>query len=89
MMDAEEHPYNPPAWERKLKRACDSLNALLKEARQTHPNAILYLDGTQNLHLMWGASHGEPDGSGSSGNPEQHQERTLCSAKLRSSGGDW
>lgn len=76
----------PPAWERRLKHACDNLNALLAEARRTHPHAELYLSDC-HLNLMWAAAHGEEDGSGVEA--EAHQERILCCAYLNADGGGW
>lgn len=74
------------SWARKLEYATRVLNELLEQVRETHPHAVLYLDGTHNLNLMSGAPHGNEDGSGDT---QPHQERILASAILRSSGGDW
>ena len=87
MTHAENEPYCDPAWRTRMKRACDALNAVLKEAKEHHPHAQLYMEAEGHLNLMWGAPHGDVDGSGPS--VDQHQERVLCNAKLRTGCGAW
>lgn len=68
--------------EKKLHRYCEKINALLDEVRREHPNAVLYLDGTQNLNMMSGPPHDFDS-------VRPHHDRVLYSAKLRADGGDW
>jgi hypothetical protein len=67
---------------KRLKRNCTGLNAVLKAARRTWPDACLYLDGTGNLNLMKGDPH-EGD------SPHSHPDRILGHAHLNADGGDW
>ena len=67
---------------RRLRRNCTGLNAVLKEARRTWPDACLYLDATNNLNLMKGDPH--------EGNTaHSHPDRVLGSTHLNSDAGDW
>lgn len=75
----------PAAWERRLRKHCDAINALLDEVKQDHPHAMFYLNWG-HLDLLWGAAQGDPDGFGG---VEGHPERVLCSADLNADGGDW
>ncbi len=64
---------------RRLSRNCAALNRVLEEARETYPDALLYLDGTANLHLL--------KRRGADGNPDESE--SLGDAHLNACGGDW
>jgi polysaccharide pyruvyl transferase WcaK-like protein len=66
----------------RLTRCCTSINKILKDAKKIYPEATLYLDGTENLHLINGNSHSDLKGTG-------NQEKIIASARLHSAGGDW
>jgi hypothetical protein len=66
---------------RRFKRCCTAINNILYDAKKIWPNATLYLDGTENLHLMSSESHDDHD------KPQQHN--IIVTGKLEAAGGDW
>ena len=74
--------------QRRLRRCCTAINKILEEAQEDYPNATLYLDGTENLHLIDGFSHGGVRGDGRD-DCDPNQDKILCTATLHAGGGDW
>lgn len=71
-----------PAMVRRIDRACQTINEVLAVVRAEQPEACLYLDGSQTLHLMSGAPHDDPC-------EDPRHDRIMYSARLEAGGGDW
>jgi cupin superfamily acireductone dioxygenase involved in methionine salvage len=66
----------------RFKRAVEELNDLLKEVRQTHPEANYYMEGEGNFYMLSGESHDR--------NGCQRQDRVLAHENVpHASGGAW
>jgi hypothetical protein len=75
-------------FERRLKRCCTSINIILEDVKKLYPEATLYLDETNNLHIIDGPSHGGTKGSNRV-DDNGNQDKILCSATLSASAGGW
>lgn len=67
---------------RRFNRLCKGLNDLLKEVREKHPEANLYMEGEGGLYLLSGPSHDDLERS--------RQDRVLANCLIHhASGGAW
>jgi len=74
-------------WESRLKRACKSIDKILAEAKQQHPEACVYVDDTGNVNLMRIPPHN--DSNRYSGDKRNNQDEILCSSSSEMDCGAW
>ena len=73
-------------WESRLKRACKSIDKVLAEAKQLHPEANIYVDDEGHVNLMRIPPHND---NWKDGGKPNNQDEILCSSSSEMDCGAW